>query len=164
MTCRIYIRSENVSFRLLKQDGFSMPPKQTNAVVSYAAANTKTPVPYVLQTLVHPLIYGHVKLLLLRLSSPVCPNSSPLTFFGSFALAQHCIATLLISSISSLSSLNCLFASLLFLSLTPFPSFWAVMYCNPGVVKLRLPPINAVRSAAGDETRDSRLTHSAIRA
>ena len=38
------------------------------------------------------------------------------------------------------------------------------MYCNPGVVKLRLPPMKAVRSATGDDTSDSRFTHSVIRA
>jgi len=108
--------------------------------------------------------YGQVKLLRLLLSSPPCPSISPLNPFGSLAFAQHCIATRRISSISSLSSLNCLFASLLFLSLTPFSSLCAVIYCNPGVVKLRLPPMKAVRSATGDDTSDSRFTHSVIRA
>lgn len=119
-----------------------------------------TPAPYFLMQAKH---YGHVRLLLLRLSSPVWARSSPLTFFGSFALAQHCMATLLMRSISSRSSLNCLLASLLFLSFTPFSSLLVAVYCSPGAVKLRL-PAKAVRSALGEETRDSRSPHSTIKA
>lgn len=144
------------------QTGYQVSLQASNAVVSNAPHPNA--VQYVLQTILHTQYHGQVKLLRLLLLSPPCPNMSPLSPLGSLAFAQHCIATRLMRSISSLSSRNCLFASLLFLSLTPFSSVWACMYCNPGVVKLRLPPMKAVRSATGDDTRDSRFTHSAIRA
>ena len=123
------------------------PSKASNDVVSHAAQTPERQFHMYSRTpaLIQDLCYGQVRLLLLRLFSPFCPRISLLTLFGSLAFAQHCIATLLMSSISSLSSFNCLFASLLFLSFTPFPSLWMPIYCRHGVVKLRFPPLKPLR-------------------
>jgi hypothetical protein len=110
------------------------------------------------------VVHGHVKLLVLLLSP--MPSNSPLMCFGTLALAQHCIATRLMSSTSSSRNLNCRFASLLFRSLTPFSSTaWPdVTKGTVGCVNRRFEPGRSLVVVVGEETRDSRFTHSRIRA
>jgi hypothetical protein len=124
---------------------------------------------YSSQTVRHFVVHGHVKLLVLLLS-PI-PNNSPLICFGTRALAQHCIATRLMSSTSSSRNLSCRFASLLFRSLTPFSSTAWPEFTNGtvGCVNTRFEPgrsvdVVVVVVVVGEETRDSRFTHSRIRA
>ena len=105
--------------------------------------------------------HGHVKLLT-RLDFPV-PRISPRSCFGTRALAQHCSATRLIRSISSSLSLSCLFASLLFRNLTPCSSTCvAFAKGRYGYVCARFCRACVGRSVIGEETRLSRLMHSAM--
>jgi hypothetical protein len=111
------------------------------------------------------VIHGHVKLLVLLLS-PI-PSNSPLMCLGTLALAQHCIATRRMSSTSSSRNLSWRFASLLFRSLAPFSSTaWPdVTKGTVGCVNRRFEPGRSLAVVVvGEETRDSRFTHSRIRA
>lgn len=121
-------------------------------IICIPIPNVKTPSPM--------LTHGHVKLLT-RHTFPV-PNISPLTLFGTLALAQHWSATRLISSTSSSFSLSCLLASLLFLNLTPFSS--ALFEVPKGMLGYVIFRFWLGWEETGDETRLSRFTHSAISA
>jgi hypothetical protein len=139
----------------------SVLEKEDNASwVSYARSNPKL---RLLQFLLNSHPHGQVKLLTL-FSFPV-PKISPRICFGTLAFAQHCSATLRMSSTSSSLSLSCLFASLLLRSFTPLFStcedftkgklgYVSPLFCSAWVGRFEV----------GHETKLSRLTHSAIRA